>query len=614
MACGFLLLSVALVASVWVVPYLPTNDGPEAILAVHIENHYGDPGTIYRDVFLPAPQFAGRGFTILYEPLEDLFGWQRGLQVALSILLLTNAWGMVALTAALDLRRLPLAFLGFPLALSWCFYMGFFPFVFASGVGLFVLAYALRVARLPSWPRRTSLAALLLLEAFMHVFAAFLTGGAVLVVLVAAAPKGKRVLELGKVALLGLPAAGLAFLGYWVAERSLTSSPALSTFFFASLHDMVAAWPRTLAPGGRPRALVWCVVVVLAAAVAVRRVARAGEGSLVERALSGLAVVYLVASFAGPPVVPGWQFFSERFVALGALVAIACVPIERVGERRSRLWPALLFVGAGASIALSFPFHKRLEGAWDDVVAGLSANVHRKGVFLPVTLEPWGSVAVPLGDADVPYYAPLRHVGALYATAQGGLIPYTFANNGATWAFTIRPDSIHPPPVPPRNMFDAEMHEPEFETNLAFRRGLENDLASYGMYYEGVLLTGLRPADVALWKERGFVADWERGTVLQAHFEPCRVDVLLSGDEPAPRVDVGVGESTMVKDRAPRERVDREGRRHLLVDGTPCGAAWVRPHWDAADVPTYCGNAGASGEIAVVIGRAGARVECGPAR
>ena len=43
-------LSALLVGTMWVVPYLPTNDGPEWIFATHAENHYADLAAPYADV------------------------------------------------------------------------------------------------------------------------------------------------------------------------------------------------------------------------------------------------------------------------------------------------------------------------------------------------------------------------------------------------------------------------------------------------------------------------------------------------------------------------------------------------------------------------------------
>ena len=50
---GQLVLGALLVRSLFAVPYLPTNDGPEHVMASHMEDHFADPGTLYADRLRP---------------------------------------------------------------------------------------------------------------------------------------------------------------------------------------------------------------------------------------------------------------------------------------------------------------------------------------------------------------------------------------------------------------------------------------------------------------------------------------------------------------------------------------------------------------------------------
>jgi hypothetical protein len=609
---GLAILSVLLVASLWIIPYLPTNDGPESILAVHIENHFGDPGTIYSQVFEPTPQFAGRGFTVLFEPLEEVLGWQRGLQVALSVLVLVPAWGFVALVRAVDRRRLPIAFLGFPLALSWSLYMGFFAFVLSSGVGLFIVAASL--AR-PTAARRALLAALLLLQAFLHMFPAILTGLVVALVLVVNAPREERLRECGRVALIGLPAAGLTLAAFLIARGTASTVAFAANFLFVSLPVALASWPRTLAPGPLGRALVVTAVVLAAASVGVvlalrkEKQGQGGERTAIDRAFPLAGAVFLLASFFGPRDIPAWQCFSQRFVPLGIVLVLAALPIERLATRRG-LVSTLTWLAAAVSLVVSFSFHRRLAAASGDAILGLSAKVERHRVWLPVTLEPVGTPLTPIGDAEVPMLAPLRHIGALYATVEGGLTPYTFASNPATWPFAIRRDAIHPPPVPPLEHYVSLLSTVDFQTNRAFRHEQEHELASYGMFYEGVLLTGATSDDTALWHKRGYVSDWEHGSVMVAHFEPCSADIVLGdhADEgDPPRLDVGVGTMVVLRDIEARRVTSGEGEARatrLVLDHAPCGRVWVKPHWSTPGGESeVCANSAEGGALASLLAR-----------
>ncbi|MBL8743906.1 MAG: hypothetical protein JNK04_22510, partial [Myxococcales bacterium] len=141
-----LMASAGVVASVWSVPFVPTNDGPQALLLAHIDAHYDDPGSIFPLQLTRGLGLSGRGFMFLYAPLEGI-PWPNGVRVAQALMLLGFAWGVAALTRALDRRFTYKSLLGFVLCSSWPFYMGFWAFCVASVVGLWVLAAVVAVHR-----------------------------------------------------------------------------------------------------------------------------------------------------------------------------------------------------------------------------------------------------------------------------------------------------------------------------------------------------------------------------------------------------------------------------------------------------------------------------------
>jgi len=604
-ALGFAVLSIALVGSLWAVPYLPTNDGPESVFAVHMENHFGDDGVIYPEVFTPAPQFAGRGFTVLFEPLEESLGWERGLQVALSIIVLIYAWGFVALVHAIDPRRAPVAFLGFPLALSWSLYMGFFAFVLSSGVGLLILAFAIG-DRGAGTARRALVASLLLLQAFLHMFGAIVTGVVLATIRVARAPRGARFAEISKVALTGLPAAGLVVAAVVVARRGAAEAAFSRSFAFVPLREALAMWPRTAAPGSLASALAVTVLVVGCVLLGGARVGRAGT-SVTDRAVAVLAIAFLLASVFAPRDVPGWQCFAERFVGIGLVLAIVGLPFEQAPRGAAMI----AFAGSLLWVLLAYPLHRRLAAVSADAIAGLAAPVRFHRVWLPVKLDPPRAAET----AEVPLMEPLWHIGGLYETVLGGLTPYTFASNPASWPFAIRKDALHPPPVPKIEQSVTLLELPEFQTDFAFREEQENVLATFGMFYEGIVVTGARPFDLAVWERRGFVADWQRGSVLVAHFEPCPVDVILPRGLPLPLLDVGVGSTEVLRNTTAPPLPVGDDRIRLAAPHGPCGRIWVRPHWDetppdGAKQVSFCENADARGAIEVTVTRAGGHADC----
>jgi hypothetical protein len=600
-------LSVVLARAFFVVPYLPTNDGPEHVIATYLEDHYSDPGTFYADVLTTAPEFAARGFTLLYGPLFDALGWRVGLQWALVLLALANAFGFVALVHAISPRRWPIVFFGFPLALTWDLYMGFFPFMVGSAVGLYILTLAVRW-RAPSGLSRGLLAFLLLLQAVCHVFTAVLTGVALAALLVGrslAVSRREALRELGRTALMGLPAGGILAASV-IAGASLTHSPFSDTFLLLPASETLLVFPRLIAPGPHLRALL-VVLAVLAAAVWSGRSALRRDADPTDVSLFVAGVFLLLVGALAPMNIPGWQFFSPRFLPLGVLLCLATVPVERVTVpwRRGALASAAVLL-SGAWIAGNYNLHRRLARSVADAIRGLSAHVERHTVWLPITLAPEGGMTPYPEASEVPFLAPLRHMPMLYAVTDGGLSPYTFANNAATYPFVTRKGLGRVPPVPQTTKYAPLIESEAFTADTELRRRVLGELLTFGSRYEGILVTAARPDDLDLVRERGFVADWSQGSVFIGHFVPCTVDVTVPTGVDVPEVDVGVEAFAMIRG-VHDVMLAPDGSKHIVIDKAPCGVAWVRPHWGADDdpkrLPRFCKNADADGMLRASLGR-----------
>ena len=614
-------LTALLVRTLFAVPYLPTNDGPEHLFASHVENHFGDAGTLYAAFLEPTTEFAARGFSLVFGPLEAALGWRLGQQCALAILALLSAYGFSTLVRAVDPRRLPLAFLGFPLALTWELYMGFFPFVVGSGVGLFVLALAVRW-RQPSSGQRAIVGFLLLLQAVCHVFSAVLTGLALLVLLVsrgweAGSAEGRSasrgaVRELLWAAAIGLPAA-MVLLASVLLGGSLRKSPFGDDFLRLPMSMTLEILPRLVAPGPLWRAVPLVVLVLVAIAVGVSTVTKR---SSTDRAFILTGVVLLALGVASPMNIPGWQFFSPRFLPLGVLLCLATLPIERLAR------PAIAHAVAAAVLAFamawlltSVPFHRRLAASSADAIAALSPPVARHAMWLPITLAPEGGLPVDPTKSEVPFLAPLRHIPMLYALVDGGLTPYTFANNAATYPFVVRADGPKAPPIPSIEKYAPVMESDVFDAGGPLRTRVLSELATYGMFYEAILVTGALPSDVALFGARGFATDARVGSVLRAHFVPCRLDLRVPSTGEVPLVDVGVAEQTILRDETRPATMTSDRERHLVLPNAPCGDVWVRPHREAkrgdGSVATrFCEGADGTGKLPARLTWTSGAVDC----
>src|SRR5260370_6537604 len=147
----------------------------------------------------------------IFSSPEPIVGWRHALGASLSIVALTWSWGFQALILAIDRRRWALGLLGFATALHWSFYMGFWNFVLASGLGFATLAVVIRRA---AWMPvdRLTLAILLLIGAVTHVVAAALTAVIAALVVLFRTPKQRRALELVLLVLAVAPAAAIAVL------------------------------------------------------------------------------------------------------------------------------------------------------------------------------------------------------------------------------------------------------------------------------------------------------------------------------------------------------------------------------------------------------------------
>jgi hypothetical protein len=597
--------SIALVGSVCAVRYLPTNDGPQAIFSAHVDNHYGDPGSIFQRQLLPASQFAHRGFSLLFAPLETVMPWDAALRITLCVIALTTAWGFAALVTALEPERRALAPLGFAVACSWQLYMGFFAYEWALGIGLLVVAYVLR--RQEMRPRdRVLVAVLLLLQASCHLFAAMLTGPVIAALLLARAPAQGRGKEAVRVLLVAAPA--LAVFAATLVQRSgLERIPLASQTVWVPFGTWVRELPHLVAPGPAWRG--WLVLVAVIASLA-HALARRAQLSPGEKVLAGASAVLLGAALAGPMHISGWQFFAPRFLPLAVLFALALLPVERLATDPARhAAAACVFAIALGLLAVSTAMHRRMASACGDVLSGLWVPLHRTGMQLPMVLDAACGASLDPAESEAPYVSPALHLGALYAVAHGGSMPYLFSGSSSVHSFTTRADSDLRVPIPPVERFWTVIGDPAFRADAALRARVVTELAAYGTHYESIAVFGARPDDARLLESIGYVADWQQGSLFLGKHVPCAATLALSGPAGTqPRLSWGLAplEQAMVDTGLPplpplSERVPTVS---LKLDDLACGAVWLRVSTPAG----ACAGADPSGRLQLQLSRGQAPV------
>ena len=608
--------SVALALVVTSVPYLPTNDGPQHVLSGFLQKTFAEPGSPYSTFLEPLPEFAERGFSLVFVPMLELFAWATALKVTLVIIALSGAWAFSALACAVARQRTPWALLGFAFALPWTFYMGFLPFVLAANVGVAIIAFVVAREEL----RRKELlvlSALLLATAVMHVGAAVTTGAVVLLVFMFRAPSEKRLRALGLAALVGLPAV--------LVLAAVVLAPAPPKSAEAWLWPPRAEWlvelPRYLVPGSMVRALAGCALVAAGLFTGVRR-AKRGDSTRTELALLTAATLFIAGAVLGPLDAPGWQFVAPRLATTGVPLALALLAAPSPSPSPSR--PSSLLLAAIAaftatSLAFTYDLHQRLWRGCEPALAGLTSPVDLAGFTLPMPLDSFCGVPAETTKSDVPHLAPLFHVGALYAVARGGLTPYMFGGAGAVHAFRFREDAPKngAPPRPPPAMY-LSLEGAEARIDVGKREYLVARFAEYGRLYAHVLVVGAREGELARFLARGYDADWQDGSAMIVHPRTCALDVLVSvGGEPGVLVEVGQRPAGPAVYVMPAERGDDapNGMRRLRWTAMGCGPLWVRGYVDADGSGTaskgdlFCAGAGTDGRLDVDVASS-AEVTC----
>jgi len=561
--------AAAAVAAIWVVPYLPTNDGPQSIFSAHVENHYGDPGSIYARQFELQPGLAARGFAFLYRPLLAVMPWDVALKVALSLMVVASGAAFAWLARALHPDRRGLGVVGFALAFTWPFYMGFFSFSIATTVGVALAAYCASRAPL-STGRRLAISVLLVASLTLHAFGGALAAAMVGAVVLLGARPEERKREVYWLAITAVPVAvAMALLA--TSRGSLEKMPFSEALVWQRPGIELRTLPRLLLPGPVIRGLLVAMAAVLALALFVRqkrwRTSR-------ETGVFALGLVLLLAGVVSPLHIPGWQLFGPRFLALGVMAAVALWPLERLRAAR-RLWASgALALATLISLGLSARLHARLYDGCRDLLSGLARPFVRTSLQLPISVESYHDIDRHPDSHEVPYANPRIHIAVLYPVAHGGSTPWVFQGTGSVHA--LRPKLPPPVPIPPAAFWTIPV-DPDFHRDDRLRRASLTDVAAWGVYYENLLTFGTRPEDRQLLAARGYETEWEQGALWMARFEPCSVGVMVTLAAPAPALEVSYGAwglRELGKHALPAEGMEL-GKAVPVEFPTLCGELWV---------------------------------------
>lgn len=518
---GAVLASLAIVGALAHVSYLPTHDGPQHLFLGYLENHISNPDRGWANVYEQSPQLTSMGFTVLFSTLEGWLPWRSALTASLAIIALTWAWGFLALCHALHPQRILLGVVGFGCALGWALYMGFFSFVFATGIGFFVLALALGSN---VWPptRKLAIAALLTIQALVHLFPAQLVGFTlVVVVAMRPAPLAHKLRELGALAAMGLPALAITAL-----TMTATSSPLEATHWL-TLGGRVQLLAAGFVSGPAWRS--WPPVLLAALGIGITLRHRAPDRT----ALAAVATLLIVTSLFSPFDFNHWQFFSPRLLPLAVMLGVALLPTEKLGatQRVAAAVGTALF--ALASVAWADTYHRELEQRTADAFSGLDAPITRSGPRLTVVLDPFAGPRAGIDsdhwrDVDVPFVTPLWNMAMVYAVQQGGVPAWSFTSRPRLLPFVMREDAraSFPPVHDP-----IQAHDASILGNPHARAALVTWIGEIGTRFEDLTLYG-EAKDGDLLEALGYRAAFRRGGLYMATFAGCPVSLRFSTPRP----------------------------------------------------------------------------------
>jgi hypothetical protein len=407
-----------------------------------------------------------------------------------------------------------------------------------------------------------------------------------------------------------------------IRERNMDASG--QPVFEWALTERFSEISRWFVPGPGVRAWLVIALAIVGSGAALAS-ARRGRATPHEQALAWLSAAFLVLTLVSPLHIPGWQYLAPRFASLTMVLGLALLrPPEFASPRATRALLPLVTACCIGSQLVSARLHRQLATGCADALSGLDVPLHFEGPWLPIVLvrtcgTPRDPVQGPVPRASMATNTPL-----LYLVEHGGIGTMMF--NGAASIHAVAfTGSKRPPPPDPRPLAIAESQW--VETDPKLRGSVMTELAADGMPFEGIHMIGGRLSDVALFKDRGYVTEFQSGSLFIARFDGCPAELLLQPgalDGEALYYEYGLFSqaSLTLEPRAlATEIVKRDtpvidGAIHVPLKSRPCGEVWIRVVWDADGSSTFtpgdrtCVNARWQGRLRANVSRDHTAMTC----
>jgi hypothetical protein len=213
----------------------------------------------------------------------------------------------------------------------------------------------------------------------------------------------------------------------------------------------------------------------------------------------------------------------------------------------------------------------------------------------------------------MPYVVPLANLGQLYATAQGGYAPHSFALSWQIHPVLLRAEARRAFPPTVDRSYGRDLAKPALSDDRALREAVLTYLGAVGTHYQDVILWG-RPEDGDRLLELGYEPDFRQGGLLLAHFRGCPLTLTFPPEALPPAgtlVELGWLPAWHVTHRYAVDKSlrDSDGGRVMPLATPPCGGVWFRlvaPDAEAIE----CEGADAQGRLLIASTLATPQVEC----
>ncbi len=223
-ALAFIFLAFIYILPIWLFKYFPSQDGPSHLYNCFILKHYNDPDYVFNQFYeirkSPIPNWTSHILITLFMYVVPPLIAEKLLLTGYVVLM---AAGMLYLLNAVEDRRKPLVFIGFPFIYNYLLLMGFYNF--SLGIGMFMLVIGYWWKRFDTFNVRNAitLGLLLIVLYFCHLVPLALAMFSIAVVAVVSFPsKFTRWKQTLSTLLCMLPAAGLTL--YYTSTRGTEQS------------------------------------------------------------------------------------------------------------------------------------------------------------------------------------------------------------------------------------------------------------------------------------------------------------------------------------------------------------------------------------------------------